>query len=130
VFEFRGNRFGAVAALMALVVSGTNHAEVIDGEELRDPTMPFGASVVVDVAAPVAAPRYAVDFIRAGGETPVAVVNGQRVTVGELVEGSLVLAITREHVTLLIGNSEVDVRLNDSLVGSPVGDQPRQEQVP
>ena len=102
------------------LVTGLVNAEQIDGEELRDPTRPPSASLELTSLAPIATRNYAVDFIRAGGDAPIAVVNGQRVGVGELVDGSLVMAITREHVTLLIGNNEVNVRLNEVRVATPV----------
>lgn len=95
-------------------------ADRIDGEELVDPTRPYGISD--ETPAPRASQRYEVQFIRAGGDGSVAVVNNKRVKVGELIDDALVLAISRDRVTLLINGQEVEVRLNEGITKIPAGD--------
>ena len=99
------------------------YADIVDGEELVDPTRPLFLSSVtsdetdVDVAGfirSVVPSSYDVSFIRASGSTPMAVVNSERVTVGDTIGGAEVIEIGRNSVTLLINGEERTVSIFDT----------------
>lgn len=113
---------GPVAMILGLLMSATVSAQTaeIDGEVLRDPTMPFSA---VDRTTPpsgglsigglfggadtnVSRVNYSVSFVRSGGANPVAVINNTTVKVGDEVNGALVIAINDGSVTLSINGQE------------------------
>lgn len=96
-------------------------AEPIDGEELVDPTMPYGTVDEVPASRNESS-RYSVQFIRAGGNAPVAVVNNTQVTVGDSIEGALVLEINRSYVALAINGQRTEVRLSDGVSKTRVDD--------
>ncbi len=106
----------AMAVILALsTING--HADLIDGEELVDPTRPLfiveseGASTdVLAMINNVVPSSYDLSFIRAGN-SPIAVINSERVTVGDLVGGATVISIDRSSVTLEINGSERVVSL-------------------
>lgn len=113
-----------LCGVFAICYCMTSGADLIDGEELNDPTRPFGRSLTTFVPAPTSSSRnFKVSFIRAGGESAVAVVNDERVAVGDLVDGALVTAIERDQVTLLISNVKVNVRLYQNSLKTAVSDQ-------
>ncbi len=97
--------------------SGQLGADVIDGEELVDPTRPFtlsnvsDSSLVQELIRNVVPASYDLSFIRAGSSTPLAVINQQRVTIGDIIGGAEVTAIDRSGVTLLIGEEERRISL-------------------
>ena len=62
---------------------------------------------------------YDVSFVRAGSSSPMAVINEQRVTIGDVIGGALVTAIDRNGVTLLINDEERRVTLYATNVKSP-----------
>lgn len=92
-------------------------ADVIDGEELADPTRPFQFADVDDDASilemirTVVPSSYDLSFVRAGGDTPIAVINQQQLTIGDVIGGAEVIAIDRGGVTLLINDEEQRVSL-------------------
>lgn len=96
----------------ALIASGQVAAELIDGEELADPTRPLNFAISVDteealeIFRTVVPASYAVSFIRTGSSSSVAVINGQSVTIGDLIGGAKVVAIDRSGVTLLTNDNE------------------------
>lgn len=101
-----------------LCAPATGAAAEIDGETLLDPTRPMGARAVQDgeggaqsdASSVSSGPaRYRVNFIRAGGDTPMAVVNDQIVTVGDEVNGAEVLSIKQGVVRLGIDDGETVV---------------------
>lgn len=89
-------------------------AQSFDGEMLRDPTRPFAAlsgrapstgSVEGGRLLPDAGltrRNFNVTFIRDGGASPMAVINGQQVMEGDLIDGATVTAITSAGVTLSV----------------------------
>lgn len=107
---FRGAHFSLL--LSALVAGGQISAELIDGEELVDPTRPFNITVSVDtgealeIFRTVVPESFELSFVRAGGGSSLAVINGQSVKVGDLVGGARVIVIDRNGVTLLTGDDE------------------------
>lgn len=105
-----------MAVILALSTINV-HADLIDGEELVDPTRPLfiveSGSASTDVLAMinnVVPSSYDLSFIRAGN-SPIAVINSERVTVGDLVGGATVISIDRSSVTLEINGSERVVSL-------------------
>ena len=113
-------------ATAALVMTNQVFAEVIDGEELVDPTRPFTFNVVgddqndfLDRFLDVLPSSFEVTFVRAGSSSSMAVVNDQRVTVGDVIGGAEVIAIDRSGVTLLIDGEERQIRLYGTNVKAP-----------
>ena len=104
---------------LAALGSGQTAADVIDGEELADPTRPFtlsntsDSSLVQELIRNVVPASYDLSFIRASGSAPMAVINQQRVTVGDIIGGAEVIAIDRSGVTLLVGEEERRISLYD-----------------
>ncbi len=114
----------ALLCVGLLLASGAS-ADVIDGEELRDPTQPLFQSVVggtestVVPATNLAAGQYEVTFVRVS-TTPVAIINRQRVTVGDVVGGATVIAIERGGVTLSVNEEERWIPVYGTNVTAPV----------
>lgn len=90
-----------------------------DGEVLRDPTRPFAVTAVSRGASGnvvdnlpslpmggLARNNFSVTFIRDGGASPMAVVNEQRVTIGDVIGGATVVAISSDGVTLSVNGLE------------------------
>ncbi len=104
---------------VAVLCSGQVSADVIDGEELVDPTRPLSLgivddnSLVQDLIRNVVPASYDLSFIRAGSTSPMAVINRQRVTIGDIIGGATVKAIDRSGVTLLVGDEERRISLYD-----------------
>ena len=103
-------------------------ADVIDGENLIDPTRPLffsrgeTAPAGVDVISNVNASSWDVSFIRASGAVPMAVVNSERVTIGDLVGGAEVIEIDRNSVTLLVNDEETRISIFDTALKSQAQD--------
>lgn len=106
-------------------------ADVIDGENLIDPTRPLffsrgdTAPAGVDVSgliSNVSASSWDVSFIRASGAVPMAVVNSERVTIGDLVGGAEVIEIDRNSVTLLVNDEETRISIFDTALKSQAQD--------
>ena len=92
-------------AIVLLLVSASNFS--FADEALRDPTRPYSASV------PGATPatRYMVNAIIISAERRVAIVNGQRVGVGESVHDATVVAIKMDHLVLEKNGQRMVARL-------------------
>ncbi|MDT8427880.1 MAG: hypothetical protein RQ757_03850 [Pseudomonadales bacterium] len=83
---------------------------VIDGVSYRDPTQPLGAlRIQGQPTVRQAARSYAVSFIRTGGDVNVAIVNGQTVAVGDVVDGARVVQISEDTVRLDTGDEVIDI---------------------
>ena len=79
-----------------------------DGAELlRDPTRPYSARSVV----PATAPTFNVMAILVSQQRRVAIVNGQRVTEGDQVDGATVVEILRQELRLDFRGKEITARL-------------------
>ena len=118
----------AILSMLVLTLGGGKvAADVIDGEELVDPTRPFYFEVaasgeteaLLDLRS-AAVVRYDLSFIRASDSSPVAIINGQRVTLGDVIGDATVVAIDRSSVTLLINEEERRISLYSYSVKSPV----------
>ncbi len=117
------------ALIAALLVAGTSsavQADLIDGEELQDPTRPLflvaqgGSDQVLDMIRNVIPASYDVSFIRASSTSPMAVINSERVSVGDIVGGATVVAIDRSSVTLSVNGEERIISLYGESVKSAV----------
>lgn len=107
-----------ISVLLGLLLCSVAQAEVIDGEDLRDPTRPVDAmfppgsggsdvlSGLVSGAAGLLSRAYTVSFIRAGGSEPVAMVNEQLVKTGDMIGSAEVVAIDAHSVSLRV-NGEI-----------------------
>lgn len=112
------------AALSFLLVCANSAAEIIDGEELVDPTVPLAEleieeGSVIDLNAlyqNIVPANFNLSFIRASTNNPMAVINNQRVTVGDFIGGATVTRISRSSVTLLIQDEERVIGLYDTSV--------------
>lgn len=112
-----------VVALTFLLVSTKTAAEIIDGEELADPTVPLAELLIenegIDLSSlfqNIVPENFELSFIRASTTNPMAVINEQRVTVGDLIGGATVTKISRSSVTLLIQDEERVIGLYDTSV--------------
>lgn len=120
------------SCLTAILLTGVAQfvtADVIDGENLIDPTRPLFFSLSktvpagVDVSgliSNVSASSWDVSFIRASGARPMAVVNSERVTIGDLIGGAEVIEIDRNSVTLLVNDEETRISIFDTALKSQV----------
>lgn len=87
-------------------------SNLIDGEEFKDPTHPLfvsaqsGSDEVLQMIRNVVPASYDVSFIRAGSTSPMAVINSERVSIGDIVGGATVTAIDRSSVTLSVNGEE------------------------
>ena len=110
--------------LVSVLLAGASMADVIDGEELVDPTRPFQFTAVnddasiLDLIRTVVPSSYDLSFVRAGGDHPIAVINQQQLTIGDVIGGAEVIVIDRGGVTLRVNNEEQRVSLYDVSVKS------------
>lgn len=116
--------------LFSLLFCGYAAANTIDGEELIDPTRPLAELTVEDdgldldmIFRNIVPESFDLSFTRASSSNPMAVINNQRVTIGDLVGGATVAKITRSSVTLLIGDDERIIGLYDTSVKRAVQNQ-------
>lgn len=84
----------------------------IDGEVFRDPMQPPWAILPSMNTVEVVPERETLlnslqlSFVRSGGLTPIAVINGTQVTIGDLIEGASVEDIRPGEVVLVINGEE------------------------
>ena len=83
------------------ILAGSNEAQ-------RDPTRPYQPRS----RQAVAAPGFTVNAIFVSANRRIAIVNGQRVAVGERVGRATVVAISKNHLTLSIGGKRITARLS------------------
>lgn len=102
-------------------------ADIVDGEELVDPTRPLfvsagtsteGSMAVMNMIRNVVPTSWDVSFIRAGS-SPMAVVNSERVTIGDSIGGASVVAIDRSSVTLSINGEERRISMYGEGIKTP-----------
>jgi hypothetical protein len=115
--------------MLVLLAAAPASADVIDGEELVDPTRPLfynqrstnSDSAVTAMINRVLPSSFDLSFIRLGGNGAMAVINDQRVGIGDSIGGAEVVAIDRSSVTLSINNQEQRISLYDTDVKSAQG---------
>lgn len=100
------NRFFKLAATAALLLGIVQPAIA---ESDGDPTRPYSARSVVSAGTRTAA--FNVSAIFVSTERRVAVVNGQRVTEGDSINGAIVVEINRDALRLNLNGKELTTRL-------------------
>ena len=106
-----------ITLLISVLLASASMADVIDGEDLVDPTRPFQLAAVsddtsiIDLIRTVVPSSYDLSFVRAGGDSPIAVINQQQVTIGDVIGGAEVIVIDRSGVTLKTNNEEQRISL-------------------
>ena len=134
--EYPLPRAGKCLLLLVLLMSAVPaQAEMIDGEDLKDPTRPMGVSAAMEAegngrgvgsllagllggATDLLSGGYTVSFIRAGGTDPVAMINDQLVRAGDRVGEAEVVSIDRDRVSLRIDGEVREIMGFDSSVKS------------
>jgi hypothetical protein len=81
--------------------------------------MPEGSTAVMNMIRNVLPTSWDVSFIRAGA-SPMAVVNSERVTIGDSIGGASVVAIDRSSVTLSINGEERRISMYGEGIKTPV----------
>lgn len=109
-------------SLSIVLLSMSIQADVIDGEDLVDPTRPLGFIAgnndddsFLERFTGILPTSFDVTFIRAGSSNSIAVINEERVTIGDNIGGAEVVGIQRSSVTLLINGEETVISLYDSV---------------
>ncbi len=112
---------------LALAISSAAFADIIEGEELVDPTRPLefakGPTAATDLGSlfrNIVPANFDISFIRASSDNPIAVINNLQVTVGDVIGGATVSSIGRDSVTLLINDEEQIINLYKTSVKSAV----------
>lgn len=102
------------SALICLLVSGSVSAQTIqiDGELFRDPTQPPSAAFSMTVVETMQAveievvqallAKLSLNFVRSGGIAPIAVINRQNYSIGDVIEGAVISDIRSGEVELTI----------------------------
>lgn len=103
------------ALCVCVPLSLNANAEIFGDEDLKDPTRPVGASLVINEgqedgifsgllgsAGSLLRSGYEVSFIRAGGAEPVAMINQVLVKTGDMIGEAEVVAIEADSVSLKV----------------------------
>lgn len=113
-----------------LLQAGQVMAELIDGEELVDPTRPFYTELSGEPDVFVEEPSgdrvlgsFDVSFVRIGSSSAMAIINSQRVAIGDEIGGATVVAIDRGGVTLMVDEQEQRVNLYPNNIKAPAATQ-------
>lgn len=122
----------AIVSLSAVLNAGIAVdavADIIDGEEFMDPTRPLlveqavveedGGSLL-DMFRAAVSTEFEVTFVRASSSSPMAIVNDQRVTIGDVISGATVVSIDRNSVTMEVDGLQQEISLYNTSVKSPV----------
>lgn len=111
----------AACASMLTVALNSAHGQIrIDGEILTDPTKPILSYAPVR-GEPASKPEtiqqlFTVGFVRASEKAPIAIVNGKQVTIGSVVDGAEIVAISATGVELEIEGERQSVAAFGSVV--------------
>ena len=93
-------------AIAVLLMALTSAAAA---EELRDPTRPHTFNSVERTVDGV--PSFSINAIFVSDDRRLAIINGERVRVGDVVSGATVLDIQKEQVTLSVSGKQFIARL-------------------
>lgn len=98
---------------------------LVDGEMLRDPMQPVSAyrnnRTAIDVLPELPnRSDFTVNFVRAGGSSPVAVINNRSLTVGDELSGMRIMEIRAGEVVLAASGQEYVLTTFGSAVRTPV----------
>ena len=91
---------------IVLLISMTS---AVSAEELRDPTRPHTYDRVERTVDGV--PSFTINAIFVSDDRRIAIVNGERVRVGDTVSGATVVSIQKEQVTLSVSGQKFTARL-------------------
>lgn len=108
---------------IALAQSAGQQGQLIDGEYFRDPTQPAAVTQAARESLGVsaaAATNFTVNFVRSGGSSPMAVINQQRLQIGDRIEGALLTDIRPGSVVLSINGFEQEISVFQQSVRRPV----------
>ncbi len=113
-------RLATVAAMLTVAVSSTHGQIRVDGEILNDPTKPILSSSPTR-GEPTSKPEtsqqlFTVGFVRASELAPIAIVNGMQVSIGSVVDGAEILAISATGVELEIEGERQSVAAFGSVI--------------
>jgi MSHA biogenesis protein MshK len=97
-------RFSHAIAFLLVASSSADAAE-----EFRDPTRPHTYNRVEQTVDGV--PSFSVNAIFVSDERRLAIINGERVRVGDSVSGATVVSIQKEQVTLSVSGKQITARL-------------------
>ena len=97
--------------LISAETSARTHYTLPSGEVLLDPTEPYGAKVKQKTKVVAPRPKLTLNYIIGSGESRRAMINGQKVRIGEKVAGMEVSKIASDSVSLVHGGSEFVLRL-------------------
>ncbi len=102
----RSTFLAACAAMLSVSLNSAYGQIRIYGEILTDPTKPILSSTPVR-REPASKPEtiqqlFTVGFVRASEKAPIAIVNGKQVTIGSVVDGADIVAISAAGVELEI----------------------------
>ena len=96
-----------ILTLVATLLPGAWQTVVADSD--RDPTRPYSARSVVSPGSTTMAFRVSAIFV--SKKRRLAIVNGQRVSEGDLVNGAVVVEINKDSLRLNLRGKEVTTRL-------------------
>lgn len=116
--------FAAVTPILSFAQS-QGEERLIDGEMLRDPMQPVSAyrnnRTAIDVLPELPnRSDFTVNFVRAGGSSPVAVINNRSLTVGDELSGMRIMEIRAGEVVLAASGQEYVLTTFGSAVRTPV----------
>lgn len=93
----------AIAVLLLALTSAAS------AEELRDPTRPHTSNRVERTVDGV--PSFSVNAIFVSDDRKLAIINGERVQIGDVVSGATVVDIQKEQVTLSVSGRQLIAKL-------------------
>lgn len=112
---------------MIAIAQSSGEVRVIDGERLRDPMQPITAyrsqNAVQEMPSRLPnSSEFTVSFIRAGGSSPVAVINNRSMTVGDELSGMRIMEIRAGAVVLGAAGQEYVLTTFGNAVRTPVNE--------
>ncbi|MEQ8955006.1 MAG: hypothetical protein RL120_12820 [Gammaproteobacteria bacterium] len=117
-------RLGLTGLLLAGACAMGAQADVIDGEDLQDPTRPLVRPSAIrtdddgflERLGNILPGSFELSFVRASSSSPMAVINDRQLTIGDVIGGAELIAIDRSGVTLLMNGEETRINLYSSSV--------------
>ena len=99
---FRGKQILLASVAAALALMGAAH---VSAEAINDPMQPPGREMAGrgKAGTPAAATRYRLDSVIIAPNRRQAIINGQRLSLGESIGGSRLIDVQATQVTLLVG---------------------------
>lgn len=114
MFKFN-HYFACTGIIFCLLISAGASAKssytLPNGEVLSDPTKPFGAKAKQALKTKVSRPKLTLNYIMSAGDNRRAMINGEKVHVGDYVSGARVSKISSDSVSLVYDGQEFVLRL-------------------